>query len=812
MYDKIVVKYKTIYPFLTLTTKASKAEAPPASNESIELRFLKHEIQKIKNDAEAAAKSGDQTALGDIFFKAQQQAIDENDEEKKEKLNELIKYIGEVADENNIELKAPTAKKKVDEIQKFAVKKKKEPKSNQEYQEFLDPPEPKNEERNKKVTKRMTESKVITKSMAQKILGSKINNQSHNNIAPLKLSISRFDEPESWEDMKDIKLIRSNKYITDLKDVIKEVNKNEEYEMDPPPFAADGTVKSLLGKFIIVKLEENKYIIVSKKHQGYVNSSKTYQSYDAALEAAMDENGEVRKAINKNYYGDPIEIRQITAADLGITVKSNDDSKRDNAMGGEVMYAKVVEPPKIVKPEFRQEKEELEERNKQVTKRMTESNIITETMAQKILGSKINNILHRKSGLADSWDKVNPLKNIMLNEFIGKLTNSPNYTTDLKEVAEEVNKNEGYDMNPEVSPLINGMTVKSLLGKFIIVKLEENKYIIVFKKNQGWINDTIKDIKETPYQSYDAALASVMNEDGTAKKNSSVVQKIGKLKEGEKIGQITAEDLGISPIARMSAQVQNPNPDPREPRAAPKECTELKEYIEKIRIAAKAGKNKLAIDVNTILRYKSTLLDILSYDDIIQILKTTSRSANNKFNEMFDELNKTDSGSSTPLDVESFQGYSSFPLVEGMTVDSDPTYIPTNGEKATRLNCLTDKFMLERISEGHPDFNDMERFQILHIDGLGQVSTGSVAGEEDIEITRERAIKKGEGIGKYQLTDPLIILALVGSDRRERIINEYFGKGSETIGRSERSGTGSVDTLDGTKESVIQRPKFKVTN
>ncbi len=170
-----------------------------------------------------------------------------------------------------------------------------------------------------------------------------------------------------------------------------------------------------------------------------------------------------------------------------------------------------------------------------VTEGFDATSIITESMAKKILGIKINDTLHKQDGIPmkpGSWDQVK--KMVLSASFIDKTSN---YTNDLKNVVTEANKTEGnMKIKGNWEALTRYKTVNELLGKFIIVKARNNpsKYKIVYKKKQGWITTS-----KLLYDSYEDALKAAMD------KNGEVIKGIGKLAADQEVRHLTQDELDI---------------------------------------------------------------------------------------------------------------------------------------------------------------------------------------------------------------------------------------------------------------------------
>ena len=201
--------------------------------------------------------------------------------------------------------------------------------------------------------------------------------------------------------------------------------------------------------------------------------------------------------------------------------------------------------------------------------------------------------------------------------------------------------------------------------------------------------------------------------------------------------------------------------------------TNIKKIAEDIKSGAKGlklsgVKTILAETLHPQYQYPELLLNLLSYEYIKKILLTNTEDATKKFKDMYDVLGISSVWRSTPnaptLSAETFQGYSSFPLVEGLIVGvfAGSTAITSDASSVEGgVECLKDKFMLERVDDG---------FNIIYLKygRLFNSKYNKLLNETEIEA-RDNA----KEMGKYELTDRVIILTLLGTKKRKEILLEY---------------------------------------
>ncbi len=139
------------------------------------------------------------------------------------------------------------------------------------------------------------------------------------------------------------------------------------------------------------------------------------------------------------------------------------------------------------------------------------SGILTSSEAKKILGEALHNKTHvYKKKTIDGMVKDKPT--IKINSW-----------NEIKE--ETLNNIPELYINKKTS--LGKSKVKCLIGKFIIVK-DNNKYSVIFKKDNGWLGEKQK------FDTFNAAMDEAMREGGMVKKN---------FKKGNDVLPLSGEDL-----------------------------------------------------------------------------------------------------------------------------------------------------------------------------------------------------------------------------------------------------------------------------
>ena len=148
-------------------------------------------------------------------------------------------------------------------------------------------------------------SEVITKEDVYKILGSNVNNTTHKRIGGTwnELMEKKLEDVSPWKIR-----VKSNTSL----------GKNN--------------VGCLLGKFIIIKRNNNTYSVFFKKNQGYINSQDNFKTFQLAVNATQKKDGNIRKKIGKlkDSKGRNIEVLPISSEDIKEFLNENQIEKANN--------------------------------------------------------------------------------------------------------------------------------------------------------------------------------------------------------------------------------------------------------------------------------------------------------------------------------------------------------------------------------------------------------------------------------------------------------------------------------------------------